>query len=218
MGRPTSNDIAHEQVTDHWIKRRGSSVRLPLATAGDLVSVGDARAGAVRVSDRDLGLAYAQLAVGGDKAAGLRAIELLHKAEKESAIFRDDHEAYAQLGFLEQLNGNATEAEAEYRATLAADPDDAIAASNLGLIEAENHHVSEAVKLWWEVFAHDPAETGAGFNLAVVQCGAGEPGESLQTLDRILQFSPDNDRARSMAVEIRSGKRACHSHDSGVGE
>ncbi|MGB6687330.1 MAG: cytochrome c3 family protein, partial [Terracidiphilus sp.] len=56
MARPPSNDIAHEQVTDHWIRKRVSEERLPLATSGDLVAVGGFTAG-----DRDLGLAYAQM-------------------------------------------------------------------------------------------------------------------------------------------------------------
>jgi hypothetical protein len=31
------------------------------------------------------------------------------------------------------------------------------------------------------------------------------------TLDRLLLFAPDNERARAMSVEIRSGKRSCGS-------
>lgn len=204
MGRPASNDIAHEQVTDHWIKRHAGNERLPLATTGDLVSVGGVHAG-----DRDRGLAYAQLAASGDKPAALRALELLHKAEKESEIARSDHEAHTQLGFLEQLNGNKDQAAAEYREALAADPDDSVAAGNLAFIEAQDHHLAEAAGLWREVFAHDPTEIDAGFNLAILECGAGERASTVQILDRILQFSPDNDRARTMAAEIQNGTRAC---------
>jgi hypothetical protein len=65
MARPPSNDIAHEQVTDHWIKKTVSQERLPLATSGDLEVVGGTRAG-----DRDLGLAYAQMAARGDRQSG----------------------------------------------------------------------------------------------------------------------------------------------------
>ncbi|MGA8041411.1 MAG: cytochrome c3 family protein, partial [Terracidiphilus sp.] len=43
MARPPSNDIAHEQVTDHWIRKEVSEERLPLATTGPLVTVGGAR-------------------------------------------------------------------------------------------------------------------------------------------------------------------------------
>jgi predicted Zn-dependent protease len=52
-------------------------------------------------------------------------------------------------------------------------------------------------------------ELGAGFNLAVVQCGAGQRDRALATLDRILRFAPDNDRARTMAHDIRAGKQPC---------
>jgi hypothetical protein len=43
----------------------------------------------------------------------------------------------------------------------------------------------------------------------VIECGAGQSAEALETLDRILQFAPDNDRARSMAIAIRAGAHLC---------
>lgn len=204
MARPPSNDIAHEQVTDHWIKRRISDERLPLATSGDLVTVGGVAAG-----DRDLGLAYAQMATRGDQHAGQRALELLRRAETESNGATADHELHAQLGFLEQVSGHSEGAAAEYREALAADPYDSLAAGNLALIQAQAHNLADAARLWRDVFAHDPVELGAGFNLAVVECGAGRRAEALNTLDRILEFAPDNHRARQMSGEIVAGTRAC---------
>jgi predicted CXXCH cytochrome family protein len=203
MGKPPSNDIAHEQVTDHWIRCRASAARQPLAEAGDLVSVGG-----IPVDDRDLGLAYAQLAAA-DNSLIPRAITLLHNAEREPAESRGDHELHSQLGFLEQLDGKTDTAAAEYRIALAADQDDPIAAADLGIIEAQAHHYDAAVHLWQEVFTHDPTQVTAGFNLAIVECGAGQPTEALETLDRILQFAPDNERARSMAQAIRAGSHTC---------
>lgn len=204
MARPQSNDIAHEQVTDHWIRKRVSEARLPLVTTGNLVSVGGVAAG-----DRDLGLAYAQMAESGDTQAGTRALDLLRRAEATAGGAAHDHELHAQIGYLEQLGGHPEDAAREYRAALAADPDDALAAGNLALIEAESRRFSAAAALWRDVLAHDPTELNAGFNLAVLECGAGEPGSALETLDGMLQFAPDNDRARTMAEEIRTGRRAC---------
>ena len=205
MGRPPSNDIAHEQVTDHWIRKRATGSALPPATQGDLVPVGGVAAG-----DRELGLAYAQLAVAGDAEAAHRALDLLRKAVREGASARDA-EVHARLGFLEQVNGRSAEAAAEYRLALEEDPFDSLAAGNLALIQAANHHAADAASLWREVLQHDPAEQGAGLNLAVVQCGTGEPGAALETLDRVLEFSPDNDRAREMARLIRTGSQECRS-------
>ena len=204
MARPPSNDIAHEQVTDHWIKKRVTQDRLPTATTGPLVAIG----GAVP-SDRDLGLAYAQMATRGDRQAANQAIDLLVRAEKEASGAASDHELHTRLGFLEQINGQIAEAAAEYRRALESDPYDSIAAGNLALIEAQQHHYPEAIQLWSTVFEHDPVEIGAGLNLAVLECGAGNRKAALRSLDRLLSFAPDSDRARSMAASIRRNPQEC---------
>jgi predicted CXXCH cytochrome family protein len=203
MARPPSNDIAHEQVTDHWIRKTVSEERLPLATTGDLVAVGGFAAG-----DRDLGLAYAQMAARGDRQAATRAAQLLTSAEKQPGA-AEDHELHAQLGFLEQLAGETQAATTEYAQALQANPQDSLAAGNLALIEAQQHHVDEAARLWSSVFSRDPVELGAGLNLAVVQCAAGRREAAGATLNRLLTFSPDNDRAREMLAAIRSGRQSC---------
>lgn len=204
MARPPSNDIAHEQVTDHWIRKRVSEERLPMTTTGDLVAVGGAAAG-----DRDLGLAYAQMAARGDRQAGNRAALLLERAEQEAGGAPHDHELHAQLGFLDQTAGKTREAEKEYRKALEADEDDSLAAGNLALIEAEQHNLTEAMRLWRSVFSRDPVELGAGLNLAVVECRSGERGAAIETLNRLREFAPDNTRARAMLDAIRSGHESC---------
>ena len=204
MARPPSNDIAHEQVTDHWIKKRVSQERLPLATSGDLMTVGGMAA-----SDRDLGLAYAQMAVRGDRAAGERAMDLLQRAELNSAGAREDSELHAQLGFLDQVDGRTDEAMREYKLALDANADDALAAGDLALIEAQRHNAGEAIRLWGSVFAHDPAQLKAGMNLAVTECVQGERDAALGTLDRMLVFSPDDGQAKNFAAEIRTGRQGC---------
>jgi predicted CXXCH cytochrome family protein len=203
MARPPSNDIAHEQVTDHWIKRRVNKERLPLATTGELKAVGGFAAG-----QRDLGLAYAQMAARGNRDAAARAIGLLHNAENQPGE-QSDHEIHTQLGFLEQEAGKTQEAADEYQLALSADAFDSLAAGNLALIQAQQHHYVEAVRLWSSVFSHDPMQLAAGQNLAVVECGMGQRDAALATLDRLLLFAPDNRRTRSMAAEIRSGNRSC---------
>jgi Flp pilus assembly protein TadD len=85
------------------------------------------------------------------------------------------------------------------------------------MIEARQHRYVEAVVLWSEVYAGDPAELEAGMNLAIVECGAGQPEAAERTLERILQFAPDDGRARDMLGEIRSGKQGCREHGSDQG-
>ncbi len=206
MGRPASNDIAHEQVTDHWIRKHAIEDHLPAANSGNLVAVGGFAA-----SDRDLGLAYAQMAARGDRKAATRAIELLERAERDSGAPRD-HELHAQLGFLKHISGETDAARGEYRKALEADPDDSLAAGNLALIEAIRDRPAEAMRLWRSVFPRDPLETSAGLNLAVVECGSGQRAAAMETLSQILQFAPDNGRAHTMLDAIQSGHQSCEAH------
>jgi predicted CXXCH cytochrome family protein len=76
MARASTTDIAHEQVTDHNIQRYlpAQSTAPPSDT---LVALYEAH-----VSDRDMGLAYAQLAAHGDEQAARRAYALLGAATR----------------------------------------------------------------------------------------------------------------------------------------
>jgi tetratricopeptide (TPR) repeat protein len=190
-------------VTDHWIKKTVSQERLPLATTGDLVVVGGSSA-----SDRDSGLAYAQMAARGDRQSGVRALDLLRRAEEQPGALLD-HELHTQLGFLEQLNGETQQAAEEYRLALSADPFDSLAGGNLAFIEAGLHRNADAIRLWNSVFAHDPVQLGAAMNLAVVACGTGQRSVAIATLQRLVIFSPDNQKAQSMLANIRSGRQSC---------
>ncbi len=204
MARPPTNDIAHEQVTDHWIRKRVSSEPGPKIAGGELEAVEP-----LPVDDRDLGLAYAELAVQGDRSAGERAMTLLKRAEHHGNETRSDHELHADLGFLEQMNGQRTAASEEYEMALHANPYDWLAAGDLALLDAENHRYSDAVQLWERVFEHDPAQLGAGMNLATVECGIGEKKIAEDTLERILEFSPDDQKARDLLTGIRSNRQNC---------
>lgn len=204
MARPSSNDIAHEQITDHWIRRSISQQRPPLVVRGELVAVGG-----ITADDRDLGLAYSQMAARGDQASGARALELLRTAEERTNGAGGDHELHAQLGFLEQMNGDMKDAAAEYRKALASDGFDSIAAGDLALLSAQEHRYAEATSLWRTVFEHDPAQLEAGMNLAIMECAAGERASAEATLKRLLEFAPDNERARAMERKMRLGRQAC---------
>jgi predicted CXXCH cytochrome family protein len=204
MARPPSNDIAHEQVTDHWIRKRVTEARLPLATKGELETVGGEPA-----DDRDLGMAYAQMAERGDQDAGIKALSLFLHAEQESGGAREDHELHARLGFLEQVNGQRKEAAAEYGQALAADPYDELAAGDLAFMAAERKDFAEAERLWGSLVEHDPSEKRAAMDLAIVECNEGKREEALRTLGRLLEFSPDDSNARGFAERIRAGGSVC---------
>jgi predicted CXXCH cytochrome family protein len=203
MARAAASDIAHEQVTDHWIRRRLNTEPASRPAGGELATVGGEPA-----DDREFGLAYAQLAARGDHDAAKHAIELLRRAEERNEA-GGDHELHAQLGFLEQVQGHAHAAAEEYQNALRIDGYDALAAGDLALIEAQQHRFAEAAGLWREVFEHDPAEVGAGMNLAAIECGSGQREAAVRTLDRVLRFSPDEERARRMLEEMQTGTQRC---------
>jgi hypothetical protein len=205
MARTASSDIAHEQVTDHLIRKHLMPRPSTASGAGELEAVGPTP------RDREFGLAYAQMAERGDQEAGQRAIKLLTRDEEEEKGAAKDPELHSHLGFLEQVSGHTEKAAVEYERALAANPFDSLALGDLALIKAKQHQYAEAERLWKTAFDHDPVQTGAGLNLAIVACETGSRTEALRALARLLEFAPDNGQGRSLATEIRSGKVACSS-------
>jgi len=203
MPREETEDIAHEQVTDHRIQIPGKTYASPLA-GEELVAIGS-----VHPSARDEGIAWAQLALQGDRAAGERAMNLLLDAEKSSADATSDGPLHMELGFLEQMGGNRERAKAEYEAALGADPYNETAAGDLAVLDAQVGDFSAALPLWRSVFEHDPGASAAGINLAVGECRTAGRDAAEQTLRRVLLFSPDNDRARKSLLALEAGTEPC---------
>jgi len=56
---------------------------------------------------------------------------------------------------------------------------------------------------------HDPEQLAAGYNLAIVECSLGNTESAIQTLNRILFFSPDAAHARRLEIAIRDGSARC---------
>jgi predicted CXXCH cytochrome family protein len=214
MPRARSDDIAHEQVTDHRIPRvapmpgtkaEGAAAFSPLVAIG--TRVGEPGAS----TDRDLGLAYAFAASRGDREAGERAMQLLQQAEALPSA-KSDAELHEQLGFLHQMAGQKDAAAREYQLALDADAHDSVAAGNLAFLKVGDRQYAAAVQLWDRSFTEDPVQLKAGMNLAIVECGMGRKEAALGTLDRILAFSPDDGQARELARGIRSGQHPCGVH------
>ncbi len=114
--------------------------------------------------------------------------------------------------FLDQLSGKSAAAVEEYQMALEADPYCSLAAGDLALLKAGQHQYAEASRLWKQVFDHDPSQLGAGMNLAIVECAVGERGDALATLNRLLEFSPDDQKAKAVAERIRAGSQKCDRH------
>ena len=204
MPRETTEDVAHEQVTDHRIQRQPIlGVENAGQTFRELQSVDQ-----VPISDRDLGLAYAQLAEHGNQEAGRRAMLLLEEAER-GGDQSPDPALHTSLGFLKQVAGDSKGARHEYQTALQADPSNSVAAGNLGILDARSGDVKEAILLWQSVLKNDPAESAASLDLALAECAIGKPKAATQVLQHFLEFSPDDQRARQTMITIANGSHAC---------
>jgi predicted CXXCH cytochrome family protein len=186
-------DISHEQATDHNIQRRphltSSSVRfLDAAEEDDLVPVGKVSAG-----DREMGLAYAQLAENGNQKDAEKALRLLLRAEKSGA---SDVELHTKLGFIEQMSGDKSDARKEYADSLKEDPYDATALGNLAVLDAVSGHTADAVDLLRRAVAADPSQITAGLNLAFIECRVGNKKRALEILTGLTRFDPDDPTLR----------------------
>jgi Flp pilus assembly protein TadD len=186
MPREKSSDVAHEQVTDHRIQTR--PIQGPVPQGGELTVVGGGTA-----SDRDLGLAYFELAERGSQTAGQRAKQLL----EQSGAGDSDTDVHTDLGLLDQVSGDAAAATREYQKALKANPADSVAAGDLAILQARTGDLKDAVAgLTW-VSTHDPSDTGASLDLAMIQCAIGDPQAAIKTLEHLIQFSPDDQKARA---------------------
>ena len=190
-------DISHEQATDHNIQRRTSTtVSTPrlraLVESDELLSVGNVSAG-----DRELGLAYAQLAEQGNQEARDKAVHLLRKAERDGA---NDAQLHTQLGFIEQISGDKMSARKEYADALIEDPDEATALGNLAVLDAASGRTANAVSLLQRVVDTDPSQMAAGLNLAFIECRIGNKKKALDILTGLSRFNPDDPTLRKFLV------------------
>jgi predicted CXXCH cytochrome family protein len=204
MPREKTEDVAHEQVTDHRIQRRPAPSPTQMqARTGDLTLVGGGTA-----SDRDLGLAYSQMANLGDQAAGHRAMALLQQAERHEHD-QPDPDLHTALGFLAHLAGDRAMAIREYEAALGADPADSVAAGDLAILEAQAGKAKAAIALLQGIGQNDPGQTAAGMDLAMIDCAIGDPQSAARALHHVLDFSPDDAKARSALSAIETKPETC---------
>jgi predicted CXXCH cytochrome family protein len=209
MPTRATTDISHEQAVDHDIER------VPSPAATDAVRSGETLlpVGGWKTSDRELGMAYAQLAAHGDRQAGERALALLIRAEAAGA---SDPAMHAQLGFLRQMAGNREQARAEYQAALRQNPFEPSPLANLAVLDATAGEVSAAVVLLERLVAADPTQTAAGLNLAFIECRLGQKEKAQGTLALLARFNPDDPALRALSQTGNYGGRHCDLRAGGV--
>lgn len=192
-----TTDISHEQKTDHNIQRYPASVPEQAARPAsiDLVPVGHVQAG-----DREMGLAYAELAERGSQAAGEKALPLLRRAEKSGA---DDAELHTQLGFLDQVSGDIADAQKEYADAIRQDPHNASAAGDMAILDLRSGKAAEAVSLFERVIEADPSQMAAGMDLAFIECRLDNKSGARQILQNLLRLNPDDPELRQFLATGR---------------
>jgi predicted CXXCH cytochrome family protein len=208
MPREKTGDVAHEQVTDHRIQRRPASSSMQTQRTGELTLAGGGTA-----SDRDLGLAYFQMANLGDQEAGHRAMALLQQAERHEGD-QPDPDLHRALGFMAHLAGDRAMATREYEAALRANPADSIAAGDLAILEARAGNAKAAITWLQGISQNDPGETAAGMDLAMIDCAIGDPQAATRALQHVLDFSPDDAKARQALAAIESKPETCRQSES----
>lgn len=207
MPSRSTTDISHEQVTDHNIEARPDNPGpqlMDLTERFDLVPVG-----AFPASDREYGLAYAQLALRGLPQAHEKALQLLTKAVQSG---QSDHELEAQLGYLLQISGDSAKARNAYAAALQADPYDPTALANLAVLDAGSGHTQEAVHLLDRLTQADPSQTAAGLNLAFIECKLAQPQEALTLMQRLAEVNPDDPKLREFYEHGTYAGQHCDLH------
>jgi Tfp pilus assembly protein PilF len=196
MPRLRSADIGHTAVTDHRILRHPGNARAPKPAAEPrLVQVGNDRPDA-----RDLGLAYAELALRGDRAAGTEARRLLEAAFPRHP---SDPDVLTWLGYLHQQHDDPNGAAELYERALKSDPDRSLAATNLGVIYARRGLVQKALRLWSSTFDANPQESELGVDLAIGLCAVGDADDAERVLLRVLKHNPDFGQARRLLKASR---------------
>ena len=188
MPTRSTTDISHEQTVDHDIERLPATTTASTPRTGEtLLPVGN-----WHDSDRELGLAYAQMAEHGDHAAAERALRLLGRAEAAEAPGAADPTLHARFGFLLQISGDRTSARSEYQAALRQNPDEPSALSNLAVLEATAGHPQQALILLERLIANDPTQTSAGLNLAFIACRLNDQARAAETLVTLARYNPDD--------------------------
>jgi tetratricopeptide (TPR) repeat protein len=210
MPANASTDVAHTAVTDHRILRSPNSGPALVNVQATPVSLprlapfpGSPNA---EHDTRDVALAWASMAEGGNEAELKQAEQLLRTAVKESP---KDPALLSALAYVEQRRGAISDARELYQRALAQDPNLLDAATNLGVIQANSGHLREAVTLWEEAFQRAPGRSSIGMNIARAFCGAGLVGQARDFTLRVLQFNPDLESAKKLLNGLNATPAKC---------
>ena len=190
------SDAEHVAYTDHSIPRRPiPRNQKPLADAS-LAAFGGAKA-----TSRDLGLAYAIVALREqNKLYSDRAFDLLRDAERGDP---NDPQTLSYLADLYKARKDDRTAEALYQRLYKVDPTQSSAPMNLGAYQMEQGRYPEAIRLFEAALRISPALVLVRLNLAVALIHERRKTEARAVLEKALEFNPSFTAARDLLGQIR---------------
>jgi len=201
MPRIESADISHTAVTDHRILKDPGAE--PSGAAGDRLMPFEG----VDTGDRELGLAYAEIALRGNEHAAGEARHLLERAVRQ---FPADSQVLTRLAWLDQARHDLGDAETLYERSVAVDPDEPVAATNLGVIFAERGSMGQALSVWRPAFERHPDASELGVDVALAMCRSGDWKDAEEAVRTVLEHNPDFQAARQVGAALARGPDACH--------
>ncbi len=197
MPRNSTVDADHVVQTDHSIPRRATT----RSTAKPAPDAPLAAFGKAVVSPRDLGLAYAIVAVReNNKVYAGRAFDLLREAVKSAP---EDPQTLSYLADLYKKRNDDTSAIRLYETLLRADPTDSSAPTALGAYAMERGDLDTAIRLWNDALRKSPALLLVRANLASALLQKNRPTEARAVLLKALEFNPEFKAAQDLLKMIR---------------
>ncbi len=216
MPRLNAEDVAHEQTTDHRVPARPGEYASQAIAQNDFHSLSGNLSGPEKLipvpgttaTPRDIAVATFNLIANGDLAAAPAALPLLEAAHKQNPR---DVQVLTDLAWLAQQRGDTKRATDLYSAALLEDPENIAANTDYGVLLARAGELQQAAQRWNVVFRRNPSISELGYDLGQVECALGNRTSAQNLLNRLLTFNPDDQRARSLLVEIAAGRKPCGS-------
>lgn len=203
MPKSGAENIPHVAWTDHRLLKSPTQLRFDSNNSGARELIPVLKEGS---TPRDIALAYYNLVTSGESSERARALQLLTEASKADPA---DPQVGMALGVLLQARHDRDGAVNAYRKVLDADSANLTAAVNLGTLQAQAGQLEAAAGLWRKAFARNEENATLGMNLATVECLIGNKSAALDVLQRLLIYSPDEQRARQKLQAIQSGIQNC---------
>ncbi|HET9088045.1 MAG TPA: multiheme c-type cytochrome [Acidobacteriaceae bacterium] len=215
MPKSPTSDIPHAQVTDHRILRiegeHAGEAEAPIHE-GTLIPVSGI---GERPSIRSFGLAFYRLGLSGDPDAIKNSWDLLQKALQADP---NDSEVLSALGFIAQMRGDVTQSEEFLEKAYKLNPTNVYVANDVGVLLASSGKLNQAANVWTDLFARNQDLVDLGDNLALLQCRLGRKPVAIETLQRVLHFSPDHRPTQDLLSRIQLGDKQCISIHASKGE